>query len=412
MRYFPLFLARRFLQSSGQEKNISTMIKVCFTGIMIGTFSLTLVVAIMNGFESATHEKLQGIHSDIIIKAHGAPIAYDKVRTVLLSEFKQTIKAVSPYALGHAMIQAPDSHDISQLVTIIGMDPATDSQVSSLANTIITPKNSSNTLEDLLAHDNLLIGQILAQELDIHPGGPVTLLFTPDQESADGTITLDTIKAHVGQVFKTGIDEFDTHAVFCSLQFFEKIFGDAEISSLGIKLQPGVTPHRVIPVLKERLGLDVFSWKDMYPALVAALLLEKYAMFFILGLITLVASMNIISLLFMYITQKRSDIAILKAMGMSDSAITHIFVILGMTLALSATIIGILGAAVVSWLLETYPFISLPDVYYVSHLPAKISWPIVAAVLAVVTLLSFIATWLPARQIRRMSITSILKFEA
>jgi len=151
--------------------------------------------------------------------------------------------------------------------------------------------------------------------------------------------------------------------------------------------------------------------EQLYPALLEALKLEKYAMFLILALITLVASMSIISLLFMQITQKRADIAILKSMGLSAGNISKIFLYVGITIAFFGSAIGLGLAFVAGWLLEKYPFIQLPDAYYVSHLPAKMEWPIFIAVFAIVMILSFLSTWIPARRTKKINISRILRFE-
>ena len=135
-------------------------------------------------------------------------------------------------------------------------------------------------------------------------------------------------------------------------------------------------------------------------------------MFLILALITLVASMNIISLLFMQITQKRGDIALLQSMGATTYDIRMIFIVMGMLLSLIASIIGLLLATFASWILNRYPFITLPDVYYVTHLPSHMEWHIIVAVFIAVTLLSLISIVLPTRRIKTISVSNVLRFEA
>jgi len=121
--------------------------------------------------------------------------------------------------------------------------------------------------------------------------------------------------------------------------------------------------------------------------------------------------MSIISLLFMQIIQKRPDIAILKAMGMSDQTVSHIFLLIGMVITSVSSLSGLTCAWLVSWLLARYPFIELPDVYYVSHLPVKMEWHILLVVFVVVFVLGFIATWVPARRTRNINIANVLRFE-
>ena len=135
-------------------------------------------------------------------------------------------------------------------------------------------------------------------------------------------------------------------------------------------------------------------------------------MFLILALITLVASMNIISLLFMQIIQKRGDIAILKSMGLSDKKISQIFFYLGMTISTIGSIAGLICSFIAGWFLENYPFITLPDAYYVTYLPAKMEWQIFVIVFVVVILISFLATWIPTRKTRKINISQVLRFES
>jgi lipoprotein-releasing system permease protein len=215
----------------------------------------------------------------------------------------------------------------------------------------------------------------------------------------------------VSGIFDTGIDEFDNGVAYCSLSFLEKLFPNITIEHINIALKTGTNEEAIIERLHNRTGLDVYSWKSLYPALVATLKLEKYVSFFIIALILLVASMNIISLLFMQITQKRPDIALLKAIGMTDNAISSIFFIMGMTISCVASACGLAAALVASWALERYPFITLPDTYYVTQLPVAMTWQIICVVFCVVIIFSFLATWIPTKRIRLINISQVLRFE-
>ena len=126
-------------------------------------------------------------------------------------------------------------------------------------------------------------------------------------------------------------------------------------------------------------------------ALLAALTLEEYVSFLVIALITLVASMNILALLFMQITNKRTDIALLKTIGMPSHAITTIFIYMGLGIALCASICGVLCATVISFCIDHYKLLPLPDAYYVSHVPAHMTIYIPLMVLCMVCLMSLCA---------------------
>ena len=191
----------------------------------------------------------------------------------------------------------------------------------------------------------------------------------------------------------------------------EKIYPNTIIEQINCALAPHTDEAAIIHKLRTRLGLDVYSWKDLYPSLVASLKLEKYVSFFILALVLLVASMNILSLLFMHITQKRPIIALLQALGMPLRSINELFFIMGITISSLASIGGLLAAIFTSWLLQTYPFITLPDAYYVTHLPVAMNWHIIGIVFCTVMILSSCAVWLPIQRIRSINISNVLRFE-
>jgi lipoprotein-releasing system permease protein len=134
-------------------------------------------------------------------------------------------------------------------------------------------------------------------------------------------------------------------------------------------------------------------------------------MFFILALITLVACMTMISLLFMYIQQKRRDIAIFKSMGLSDNKIRSIFLRIGLKITLGASLTGLTLAFIAGYILERYPFIHLPDVYYISYLPARMDFEIFIVVFIVTMIFGFLATWIPTRGTKKINIAQVLRQE-
>ncbi len=399
-----LFLARRFIMHTS-EKTMRTMMIIAFLSIMLGSFALALVAAIMNGFDTQTQKAIQGIQPDIIMNAGGRALSFEKLNSILNAY--PFVKGVSPSAQGHALIKSPESDEVSSLVVVMAIDPEKEVSVSKLESMIKSDKPVS--LVDLLKDDRILMGQSLAQSLAVKEGDFTTFLFTNDTHSTDN-IMLEQHKMAVGGVFKTGIDDIDAHVVFVNFPLFKTLFPDQGITQIGMKLRDQRLLDSSVATLKERFPtLNVFSWKELYPAILSALILEKYAMFFILALITLVASMNIVALLFMYITTKKTEIAVLKTMGFSSRELVFVFVMIGVGISMLAACIGLVGAMVASYVLERYPFIALPEVYYVSHLPAHMDVSIVLAVLALVLIISFIASYIPARRVYTLDAAAVLK---
>ncbi len=419
--WLPVLLAFRFM-AGHKEKNVASMIKICVSSILLSVYALTMVAAIMNGFEKATHKKLQGIHADVLIRARASSFdeqqrgqrAYldaGKLIDVLLKEFAHSITAASPSSMLQLMVQHEHKGVQTQhVVALKAIDPDREDKVTAIQSMIVESCSPSHKLPEVLQKDSIILGKTLANQLQVTVGSHIHLLV-PDEETHQtkkkNTIALTSKTVAIAGIFKTGIEEFDQHVIYSSLDLLNTIT-DQGITEVAVKLTDTACEEQLIVGLKQRLSLEVYSWKDLYPALVSALTLEKYVMFIILTLMTLVASLNIISLLLMFISQKQGQIALLKAMGMPNRAIMCLFLFLGAFIILIASSVGIALGALTCVLLERYP-IMLPDAYYFTHVPTSMDWPTVGAVLMVMLLFSLLIAWLPARSTKDITIAQVLK---
>ncbi len=410
MNSFSLKLALRYLRGAKGKRSVSTMVGVSFIGILIGSFSLMLTLAIMQGFEVTTYEKLQSIHAQVMIKAFGNPINMKSLTQVLKNEFPE-VKAFAPNVTQQVIIKNPNTEDISTVVAIKGINPKLQRNVNNLEQKISPIDEKKGILPEIIHSNHILIGEKLAESLGIDIGDTITMLFAPD-EPRRKKINLIQKEGIVGGFFKTGIEEFDAHLIFGDLDFVHTLFPDAGVTHVQVKIDPQFDENDAIFKLRKRLQIEVYSWKDLYPALVSALKLEKYVMFIILALITLIASMNIISLIFMQINQKKADIAILTSMGMHPLSIQAIFMTMGCMIAGIASFMGILLALVACCLLQKYPFITLPDAYFVTHVPIAWHWYMPMAIFLLAMLLSILAIWIPLRRTEHISITEVLRYSS
>lgn len=408
MNTLSLLIAWRYLRGTAYDNNVSTMVRICFLSILIGSFALALVSAVKNGYEQALYKKMQGIHAQIIMRAHGKQLNIDAINDLLVQQFPQ-VAAISGTANQYALIQ---NNGNTHVIMLRGIDPLHEARVSTIEEKIIQPKdNVPLSLQTSVKKNQILIGESLAKDLGVTYGDTIQIMYSEDNQPSSRKITMESVDVVIGGMFKTGIDEFDYGVTFCSLDFLQNLFPENGITQINMLLTPNAQEKETIEALRKTFAIEVFSWQDLYPALISALKLEKYALILILLLITMVASMNIIALLFMQITQKRPDIAILYAMGMQPAQIVSIFMLMGMNIAGIACASGILLAWIASFILEQYPFIELPDVYYVSHLPAKMDWSLAGTVFAVIMLLNFMATWYTARRTKNINIADVLRYE-
>lgn len=406
------FVAWRYLWNKEKDSNISVMIKVCFFGILIGTFSLMLTLIITNGFEKAIHEKMRGINAQIIISSPGKKLDGDGIAAAIRQELGAEAIGISGSSIKQAIL---DDKKTQTVLFFKGIDPETENSVTSLATKITRPFPSDlqekvDILPSLLPENHMIVGYKTAFQHQLTLGQKVKILIP--EPTGKKRLTLKSHFVTVAGIFKIGLEEYDQNLAFISLETFNTLFDDQGVDQVIVKLASDDESYEksMITKLERRLPhLTIQTWKDLYPALVASLKLEKYVMFFVLALITLVASMNMISLLFMQIQHKRRDIAILKAMGLANSFIRSIFLQMGLTITISASLCGLGLAALAGYALERYPFIQLPDVYYISYLPAHMDLEIFVTVFIATLLIGFLATWFPTQRSTRINIAQVLR---
>jgi lipoprotein-releasing system permease protein len=399
-------LAWRYV-TSRSSSTLRTMVTVCFTSIFIGSFSLALITAIMRGFEYETHKKLQSIYPCVLIKApDGTTLDYEKLIPFLKKNLSESVSEISPYLLKQALVHPATTDEPTQVITIKGIDPLKEPQVTALEK-MISPAHALAAL----CQDQIIMGKDLAGKLEAAVGDQVVLMCNENEDENFKEASLRSIPVTIAGIINTGISDYDERLVLMPLTLCQTIWTPDCITYLGLRLTYPQDEQKTIAYLKKLEGLESYSWKDFYPSLVSALKLEKYVMFALLLLITLVASMNIISLLFMYITYKRTDIALLKMLGMPFWHINLIFLFVSLLLATAAALAGLTCAWIVGMLLQRYPFIQLPDAYYISHLPVTLEAHLFLLVFIVVIALSIITSLIPLRIIKQLNVTHTLRSE-
>jgi lipoprotein-releasing system permease protein len=400
-------LAWRYFTSTSSS-TIRTMIGVCCASIFIGTFALALIASIMRGFEYETHKKLQSIYPSIIIKApDNSTLAYKPLTAFLKQTLSTNIIAVSPYVMKQGLIHEATTEEPTYVVTVKGIDPRHEGKVTALEG-MTQPSTALKNLKD----QEIILGEDLAHSLNVTIKDQVVLVCNEQEDTGFKDAQLISIPVTVVGIVTTGISDYDQHLVLAHLGLCKKIWGNDCVTHLGVSLPTPAFEKVVLKELEKIKEIECHSWKKLYPALVSSLDLEQYVMFFLLLLITLVASMNIVSLLFMYITYKRTDIALLKMLGMKNWHINLVFLCLSLIIASLAATTGLGAAYLTGRLLQLYPCIKLPsDVYYVTHLPIRLDGWLFLIVFASVIALSIGASLLPIRTIRRLNITHTLRFE-
>jgi lipoprotein-releasing system permease protein len=412
MLYIPLFMAFRLIRAQTSSNSLSFIAKLCFSSIVISTASLALIAAIMQGFHYATIKTLKGISPDLIIKPTQDYINIDKITKILEKDFSTSISATMPCNFYHVLLQHPQHiRDFSHVALIAAVDPTKVNEIMPFIFSSSCIQHQHSSID--FTGNTILMGNILAEELQVACGDVIIMRYPDDprseDENEDDTLTFATTKVRVIGLFHSGVEEWDARGALISLDCAHSLFNDENfIQQLYLKLKPDTSIQLIQQLLHKRLRLPILSWYDMNPALVSALTLEKCAMLSILILIMLITGVTTAALLCMQLTYHNRTIAVLATYGMSFSNITTIFIAYGMLIAFIATGIGLGIASILAYGIEHYQLITLPNIYYVSHVPAQMSWSIAAMVLLLSLTISALAAWYPARKIRYLPLARIL----
>jgi lipoprotein-releasing system permease protein len=271
--------------------------------------------------------------------------------------------------------------------------------------------------------DDVLIGKALAESLGLGVGDPISLYSPTGADSAFGNLGGLEKTYRIGGVFTSGTADFDRAFIFMPLEQAQLFFGrEGSVDKIEIMLESADEAIGMKPALTRAAGPAalVFDWTQENESFFNALQIERSAMRLILMILVAITTLNIIAGLVMMVQNKRRDIGILRTVGASQSAIMRIFFMAG-------SLIGVLGAAtglvlgvvvclnieVIQQVVEriTGAQVFNPEIYFLSHVPAKIEWSEVGLVTGWALFMSFVVTLLPAWLASRLDPVEALRYE-
>jgi lipoprotein-releasing system permease protein len=405
---YPLFIALRYLRTKKKHRGISINILISIGGVAVGVMALLVVLSVMSGFHEDLQKKILGVNAHMLILDYkGTMPEYKDVIQKL--EGEENIISYAPFVVGQAMVSyGKKAHG----VFLRGIIPEKE-----IKTTEILKYMKEGKLENLASRDEIpgiILGKELARSLGAFKGDIINIL-SPVGEIGPLGMLPRVKKFRVVGIFEVGMFEYDFNLVLTDIVSAQEFFGiNRDITGIELRLDDIYKASVVRERIQKKLEFPLYArdWMQMNRNLFSALKLEKFAMFIILILIILVASFNIVSTLIMNVLEKKREIAILKAMGATNNGIMTIFMLQGLLIGISGTIIGVVGGYLLSYVLNTYQIIKLPaDVYYLSHLPVKMKFFdfLVTSLSAII--ISFLATIYPAWQAAKLNPVEPLRYE-
>jgi lipoprotein-releasing system permease protein len=215
-------------------------------------------------------------------------------------------------------------------------------------------------------------------------------------------------------IFSLGLYQFDSESGFIHLEVGKRVFGEDSQVFIELRVDDMFKSREVVEAIHGRFGTEYRpqEWSDMNKSLFSALWLEKMAISITIGLIVMVAALNIVASLILLVMEKSRDIGILKTMGSPATSIRRIFMLQGLIIGLVGTAAGAVFGYVLIYILDHYQLIRVPvDVYQISYIPFKLQPLDFAVVVAAAIAICFVATIYPSRQAARLDPAQALRYQ-
>ena len=414
MRPYELWIGLRYTRAKRNNHFISFITGTAILGMVIGVAALIAVMAVMNGFDHTLRSRILAVTSDVIIQGNGVPVMDWQTATRRLSRVPD-VTGVAPYVQAQALI----SHDgLVSGAMIEGIDPALEGGVDKLAKDMKVGK-----LQSLQSHPwSIVLGTALARQLGVTVGDKISLI------SPQGGVTPLGVSPSLRQftvvgLFSVGIYAYDSGMAYINLGDAQRLYGlDKGVTGLRMQIKNPFAAPAFAAHLQKQLGPAFYiqDWTQTHENFFKALSMEKLVMFVILSLIIAVAAFNIVATLVMVVTDKETDIAILRTLGVTPRSIMLIFMVQGAVIGLVGTLLGVFFGVLLALNIPTLvpaleqllhtQFIS-PEVYSISQLPSKLEpWDVVHVAVAAL-IMSWIATLYPSWRASRVAPAEALRYE-
>ena len=404
---FELHIAVRYLLAKRKQAFISVISLISTAGVAVGVAAVVIALAVMTGLQQELRDRILGSNPHVYVSRVGG--VDDYLAEVARLRQVPDVLGAAPAVLGQALISAGRG---ANPVQIKGVDPALEAGVTDVQHAM-----KAGRLDALVNRGDgipgIVLGQDLATSLGVGVGDSVQVLTLEGVLTPMGNRPLARRRQVVG-LFKLGLYEFDSTYAFVSLQDGMRLFDKPQVDFIQLRVNDVYRAPQVAAAVKARLGDQYWTedWTVMNKSLFSALTLEKIAVSLAVGLIVIVAALNIVATLILLVMEKHRDVAILKTMGASARSVTAIFVAQGLLIGLIGTSVGAGLGYGLSYVFDRYQLIRIPmDVYQVSHLPFTVIPRDFAIVVAVAVVICFVATIYPSRQASRLDPAQALRYE-
>ncbi len=407
---FELFIASRYLRAKRKQAFVSVITAISVLGIMLGVAALIVALALMTGFREDIQSRILGAtaHLSIYSAEPGAGIS-DYLALVEKIGGLDCVEAASPVIVDKAMAVSKYSPS-GEGVIIKGIDVGLEERVSD------NFRNMAGGSLKALKEDpeGIILGKDLARSLGSSVGSNIRLI-TSKMTLTPFAAVPKSRPFNVAGIFDSGMYQYDSTWAYINIESAGSLFGlDGNVNLIEVRVHNPDDIDRAVEKIRGAVGPGYFfhTWKSMNQPLFSALELEKLLMFIAVGLIVLVASFNIITTLILMVMDKGRDIGILVSMGATPANIMMVFLLHGLIIGFTGTVLGGALGTSLCWFLDASKMIELSsEVYFISYVPFKVRILDLAYIVTLSMAISLAATIYPAFKASRLDPVEAIRYE-
>jgi lipoprotein-releasing system permease protein len=407
---FEFFVALRYLKAKRKQAMISLITGISVLGVAAGVMAMVIALAINAGFRNTLQRNLLGATAHVTILEKAPSGGVEKWRELIGEMMKMPhVVAATPSLYGQVFLSGPV---LSEGAVLKGID--LDSSAARADMLLHLKQGSVNQVRDAAGRPGLILGARLAERTGMQMGNLVTVI-SPQGEMTPYGPRPAYYSFRVAGIFESGFFDLDSTFAFTSLRAAQRVFSlDDVVNAVELKVDDIYLAPDVARAVEQAAGpkLAATHWMEQNRQLLNALRMEKAVTVVTIGLIQLVAALNILITLVMMGMEKYRDIAILMSMGARREQIQRIFLLHGVLIGAVGTVIGLVSGYTLSYLADRYRWISLDaEIYSLSFVPFEPRLLDGLWIAAVALVVSLVATLYPARSATRISPVEALRYE-